>query len=80
MIPPSELSRAIRWRKALGLSAAQLGAHIGLGRLAIHYYEKGRMPPISGKPQVLQAKTWHRYKLLCAGFDAQVRSRKPFNW
>lgn len=83
MIPTTELRKARLWRESLNLSTAELGAHIGLSRLAIDYYEKGTMPPKAGKLPVVQERIWFRYRRLCGDLDAQVRGRKKgeqFQW
>ncbi len=80
---PTEIRRARQWRESLNLSTTQLGAHIGLSRLAIDYYEKGHMPPKAGQVSPIPDIIWHRYRRLCGDLDAQVRGRRKgevFRW
>lgn len=86
-IPPSEFARARRWRESLDLDQAELGEQIGYSRMSVYWFEKGKTPPVKNakyKRPVHDRKinpwVWHRYKLACAGFAAQLASRKKFDW
>lgn len=82
-IPASEFARARGWRESLGLDQAELGEQIGYSRMSVYWFEEGKTPPSAGEPNKdRKIKPWvfHRYKLACAGFAAQLASRKKFDW
>ena len=72
----SESEAAKEWRNARGLTVKQLADLTGYSGEAIYCFERGRMAngnPVP--PWVLQ-----RYRMACAGVDAQIRSGFDFQW
>jgi len=78
----TEHERAKAWREKHGLSVDQLAELTGYGRRAIYWFEHGQSPPngTRAKPAKVAAWVWHRYKMICAGVDAQLQSGKEFDW
>lgn len=66
--------RARQWRKAIGLTIAQLSERSGFSVSAIHDFEAGQRRA-TGNP--LDAASWRRYRLACAAIDAGAEA---FDW
>lgn len=80
-IPQTEFAKARRWRESLGLEQDELGERIGYSRMSIYWFEEGKTPPVKGKrDRSISPWVWHRYKLACAGYTAELASRKKFDW
>lgn len=76
-----EHQRAQAWRESLDLSIADLALLTGYSPLAIRFFEKGETPSRSNAKSGPHSKTaWKRYKNICAGVDAQRRTKRQFNW
>ena len=87
----SEHNKAKRWRESHNLTPDQLGEAIGYSGLSIYWYERGCTPPRPpsadksgkrGKPKhgTIDPWVWKRYKMACAGYAAQLKSNKGFDW
>ena len=78
----TEHERAKAWREKRGLSIAQLESLTGYGRRAIYWFERGESPPNGTRENAapVAAWVWHRYRMICAGVDAQLKSGKEFDW
>lgn len=78
----SEYDDARAWREKQGLSQAKLGELTGYSRESIWWFEAGKCPP--GRRDKQRAKiadwVWQRYKMACAGVDAQLKNARKFNW
>lgn len=74
--------QAVAWRQRHKLTQAKLAELSGYARETIYWMERGLTPQgRSGpKPGKIKKWVWQRYKMACAGVDAQIKSKKPFNW
>ena len=82
-IPPDEFAKAKQWRFANDLTMGDLAALTGYSISTISWMERGEEAPRnSGPSRRVTARAWHRYKLLCAAVDIQLKTRKhfSFNW
>lgn len=68
--------KARRWRKERGLSVKQLAELSGWTPEAIYLFERG----ITHKGEPVNEWVWLRWKMVCAGIDAQLRSGVKFDW
>ena len=73
------------WRERMGLSHEELGGLLGYSRELVYWHERGETPPRryanrNKQNRAIDPNVWNRFKLACAGFDAQRRSGKQFNW
>lgn len=71
-----ESQKAKEWRKARGLSVERLSELSGYAVETIYCMERGHNP--NGSKIVPWA--WQRYRNVCAGIDAQIRSGINFDW
>lgn len=71
-----EHEQAKQWRSERGFTVEQLAELTGYSREAIYCYERGRMANGGEIP----AWVWQRFKMACAGVDAQIRSGFNFQW
>ena len=78
----SDCAKAKAWRLKNGWTQGELGELLGFSRESIYWFERGLTPPGNNGPRPKTIKTWVwlRYKNACAGLDAQVRTKKSFNW
>lgn len=78
----SEYEQAKTWREKHKLTQAALGEAIGYARETIYWFERGVTPQgrTSRKPGKIKPWVWQRYKMACAGYDAQLRGKKEFGW
>ena len=78
-----ENEKAAAWRLSLGLSQKALGEKLGFSKEAICWFEAGLVPPSANRRTPVQRKiqpwVWRRYKLVCAGYTAEINA-KPFDW
>ena len=78
----SEHDDARAWREKHQLTQSQLGELTGYARETVWWMEAGRCPP--GRRDKAKAKisdwVWQRYKMACAGVDAQIKAGRKFNW
>ena len=73
-----ENEKARAWREHYGISRQRLGELTGYSTEAVIAFEQGKSKSRAGpkiKPWV-----WQRYKMACAGIDAQLRSGLNFDW
>ena len=80
MQPEHEKAKA--WREKHGLSIDQLAELTGYGRRSLYWMERGQSPPNAtrAKPAKVASWIWHRYRMICAGVEAQLASGKKFDW
>ena len=76
MVKSSEHIEAREWRRKRGLTVEQLSEHTGYSREAIYCFERGRMANGTDVPEWV----WLRFKMACAGVEAQIRSGLVFQW
>ncbi len=82
----SEHTRAQEWRLRLNLTVAQLADLTGYSPKSIYWFERGETPPSrnakGGNANDRQIKPWvyQRYRLACAGAQAQIKAKVPFDW
>jgi transcriptional regulator with XRE-family HTH domain len=77
----TEHQRAKAWREKRNLSVDQLADLTGYGRRMLYWMERGESPPNSTrKAAPIAPWIWQRYKMMCAGVEAQLRSGKEFDW
>lgn len=74
----TEHEKARAWRKARGLSVRDLADRSGYSIEAIYKFERG-LSSTKGKTTV-EPWVWQRYRNICAGIDAQLRSGANFDW
>lgn len=78
--------KAKLWREDHDLSVDELAELTGYSPKSIYWFEKGVTPPMrnhkGGHPHDRRHKpwVWQRYRMACAGVEAQLRTRKPFDW
>lgn len=76
-----EHERAKAWRIKRKLSQAQLAELTGYGVRMIYWLELGQAPPNgSSKARPVTPWVWQRYKRMCQGVEAELRSGKTFDW
>ena len=90
MSPIPEHVKARQWRERLNLTPKQLADLSGYAVPTIWWFERGLTPPRTKKHVAGEAKAprerqiswvnWLRYKLVCAGVDAQLKSGRAFEW
>jgi hypothetical protein len=77
----TEHERAKQWRENRGLSAEQLAGLTGYGLRMIFWMERGQSPPNASRGAAEIAPwIWQRYKMMCAGVEAQLAAGKEFDW
>ena len=78
----TEYERARAWMNKRGLTADQLAELTGYGRRSLYWMERGQSPPNAtrAKPVKVASWIWHRYRMICAGVEAQLASGKKFDW
>lgn len=68
--------KAKAWRLAHNLTAAALSEKTGYSIEAIYWFESGVTPRREApKPWV-----WRRYRMACAGVQAEMGQQKEFDW
>jgi len=78
--PILEHEKAAAWRRARGLSQAQLGKLTGFSPSAVYWMEKGATANRPGYPsRPVRDWVWLRYRRACQGVDAELNGRQ-FNW
>ena len=76
-----EHEKAKAWRVKRNLSIPELAELTGYGPRNIAWLEKGLTAPngqTGAKP--VAPWIWQRYRMMCGGVEAQLRSGKEFNW
>ena len=74
----NEHNKAREWRKLRGLSIEQLAELSGYSIHAIYKMEQDRASRQGGGK--ITSWVWQRYRNVCAGIDAQIRSGVDFKW
>ena len=74
MTKPHAQARA--WRERRGLDLDQLSELSGYSVSALRQLEAGKR--FGGASHSQWA--WHRYRMVCAGVEAQLRSGRVFEW
>lgn len=76
----TEHQRAKAWREKHGLTAEQLAKLTGYRPRMIFWMERGESPPNRTRGAAPTAPwIWQRYKMMCAGVEAQLQG-KEFDW
>lgn len=71
--------KAKAWRIGRGLSLDELAKLTGYSVPAIYKFEAGYRQ--DGRQHWQHSEwVWQRYRMACAGVDAQLRSGKAFEW
>ena len=76
-----EHEKAKAWRTRRKLTIPQLAELTGYGPRSIMWLEQGLSPPngqSGAKP--VAPWVWHRYRRMCHGVEALLRSGKDFEW
>ncbi|MFA5897738.1 MAG: helix-turn-helix transcriptional regulator [Hyphomicrobium sp.] len=78
----TEHARAKQWREERGLTLDSLADLTGYTRQMIYWMERGQSPPNAShkKPARVSPWIWQRYKMMCAGVEAQLQTGKTFDW
>ena len=78
----NDFQKAKAWREKRGLSVQQLAEMTGYGSRAIYWLELGLSPPNAHrkKPAPVAPWIWQRYRMMCSGAEAQLKTGKEFNW
>ena len=78
----TEHDKAKAWRLSHDLSVAQLADLTGYAAPTIYWMERGQTPPNkkSKTPGEIPWFVWKRYKMICAGVNAQILMGKEFEW
>lgn len=76
-----EHDKAKAWREKRELSVARLAELTGYTVRSIYWLELGLSPPNASraKPAKVAPWIWQRYKMMCAGVDAQLNGTE-FDW
>lgn len=88
---PRDSKAARSWRLARKLSHADLAEKTGYAVETIYKYERLGLPSPAeggvGRPRIHSPQTgaiepwvWQRYRLACAGVEAEIRSGEKFEW
>lgn len=72
----TEHQRAKAWAKQRGLNAQRLAELSGYSREAIFGFWRGQ----NSRGEPFPEWVWQRFRCVCAGIDAQVRSGVNFDW
>lgn len=74
--------RAKAWRIRRELTIEQLATLTGYGPRAIMWMEQGLSPPsgTSKEARPVASWVWHRFKMMCAGVEAELKTGKKFDW
>lgn len=78
----TEFERAKQWREKRGLSVKQLAEATGYGPRTIYWLELGQSPPNGKRKKATKVAPWiwQRYKMMCAGVEAELESGEKFDW
>lgn len=78
----TEYERAKRWRVKREMSVRELAERTGYGDRSIWWFERGQTPPsgTTKKPKPVAEWVFQRYKMACAGVEAELQTGKKFNW
>lgn len=68
--------KARKWRNERRLTVEKLSELSGWSIEAIYLFERGVTP--KGEP--VSDWVWQRYRMVCAGIDAELRSGVRFDW
>lgn len=81
-IPKHEFAGAREWRESHNLTPRQLGDLLGWSVTAIWFFENGATPAAKNPAHDRSIKwyTWLRYRRACQGLDAELRTRRKFEW
>lgn len=72
----TEFEKARAWRRARALSVERLSELSGYAPETIYLMERG----VNANSEPVSEFAWHRYRNVCAGVDAQIRSGIVFDW
>ena len=76
-----EYEKAKAWRRKRKLTIDQLAQLTGYGPRSIIWFEQGLSPPnAQSNARPVADWVWHRYRMMCAGVEAQIRSGRQFDW
>ena len=73
-------TRARAWRQSRNLSIDDLAELTGYSAAAISLMERGLTGRSKGKWTKIRPYAWQRYRMACAGAEAQLKTKKEFNW
>ena len=77
----TEHAKAKAWREKRGLTVDKLAELTGYGPRMIFWMELGQSPPSGSRKATKVAPwVWQRYKMMCAGVEAQLKTGKEFDW
>ena len=78
----TRFEKAKAWRKRNNLTIPALAEMTGYGPRAIMWMEKGLSPPNESrkKPAPVNDWVWLRFKRMCQGVDAELRTGQKFDW
>lgn len=81
----TEHNRARAWRERHGMTRDQLAQLVGYAPLSIYWFERGETPPRNyansyKRDRKIDLAIWRRYKMACAGADAQIARKRGFDW
>lgn len=85
---PTQSKAARTWRLARALTIATLAEKTGYAVETIYKYERLGLPETAvGRPRLRQPApgaiepwVWQRYRLACAGVEAEIQSGEKFEW
>jgi len=77
-----EHERVRLWMAKYGIDVAELAQLTGYSTQALYWMIRGLAPPnrTRKKPGSIQPWIWQRFKRCCQGVDAELRTKKEFNW
>jgi len=78
----TEYERARAWMNKRNLSADQLAELTGYGRRSVYWMLLGQSPPNATRRKPAKVAPWvfQRFRMACAGVEAQLNSGKNFDW
>lgn len=72
----TEFEKARAWRRARALSVERLSELSGYAPETIYLMERG----VNANSEPVSEFAWYRYRNVCAGVDARLRSGIVFDW
>ena len=77
----TEHEQAKAWMEKRELSVERLSKLTGYGHRSIYWMLRGMAPPNAVRPaRPISEAVWQRFKIACAGVDAQIRAKNRFDW
>lgn len=78
----AEHEKVKAWMDRRNLSADDVAEKTGYARRTVYWMLRGQSAPngYHKKPGNISDWVWQRFKLACAGVEAQIKSGRKFDW